>query len=868
MSNKVDVIAAIESSLAVAQALSVYPPPEINSATVTPSALPYGGGPVVVDAAVRYADAVFLNDAPVTLPTPPFTVTVDTQLVLRAVGPGGTTSVTLSVDVAAAPPAPTITDLRCDPNPLPAGGGATRISATVTDATTITLNNRVVTLPWTENIFTTTRFVVVATNAVGVSDTDEVTAVVPVVVPEPTLPVVQTRLLTRMSRLIMVASFMPSPDRYNRAQFLTVVKPDAAGALRVRVFSCDLAGGGGAPLWGAAMPLTLRLERPDGTLAIQANATTDPAQKELYFSINAAQVEEGWYKADVVGGDAFGWDCCWWAVFVLKSAVAPPHALMPSVTASYELMHQPTGSPWNIQFAWVPTLYAPTEKPLAMREYPNVVTQSIVGVPAISRDMLVCDEIAPYRATDPHRPVVSAEGIWSTFNTQNYNFYDFEAKVPIWPLLDGVRGRGTLTGLMHVEWGTAVVNSPPFNGPVDNLYFTDTWRFGKILLGKYRSADYGKVVTLCGFRHPHPPPYRYDVAGNPAAPELVGNWDAIPPERRGACRMWGIGWDSRAFVSDLNAPTIPAEKDLHPHASWPDSDGTIMAAGIRVFLPDLTNNRVLKLQFNPTSHATPPVVTEFAIGLNRPFDNIEVEKASGFMAVTDTGNNRVIVVSLDDGAAIVAQFATLAPEGIAYQDGWLYYGSIRAKNIKKRTVTINTGSVTFGPEVVAVALQTPYQINDNSRYVKIALSDGSFGPRGMIGVMTWSNIYYGLPLLFLPGENVIKHVDFIQKHPARSVRGPICSGEAALSYGTAIGFGHGSMFSGTTQEGLLRWSGVVPSDAVLNGSRYNNGVKLWRDKGLHLTRGNHGWGFDGAPPPWGVHADIDYMMEVHGHTRS
>ncbi len=38
-----------------------------------------------------------------------------------------------------------------------------------------------------------------------------------------------------------------------------------------------------------------------------------------------------------------------------------------------------------------------------------------------------------------------------------------------------------------------------------------------------------------------------------------------------------------------------------------------------------------------------------------------------------------------------------------------------------------------------------YYINGNSRFMKIAVSDGSFGPRGMIAYTTWSNTYYGYP---------------------------------------------------------------------------------------------------------------------------
>ena len=40
-----------------------------------------------------------------------------------------------------------------------------------------------------------------------------------------------------------------------------------------------------------------------------------------------------------------------------------------------------------------------------------------------------------------------------------------------------------------------------------------------------------------------------------------------------------------------------------------------------------------------------------------------------------------------------------------------------------------------------------YIINGNSRFMKIAVSDGSFGPRGMIAYTTWSNSNHGYPNL-------------------------------------------------------------------------------------------------------------------------
>jgi hypothetical protein len=38
----------------------------------------------------------------------------------------------------------------------------------------------------------------------------------------------------------------------------------------------------------------------------------------------------------------------------------------------------------------------------------------------------------------------------------------------------------------------------------------------------------------------------------------------------------------------------------------------------------------------------------------------------------------------------------------------------------------------------------------NSQFVKIALSDGTFGPRGTLFIWTFSNRDLGMPVVFLP----------------------------------------------------------------------------------------------------------------------
>lgn len=789
------------------------------------------------------------------------------------------------------PPAePAITGFAATPGTIDPGQQST-LTWGVANTVSLTLNGTPIPLTPPQLVVpsATTTYTLVATGAAGTTPATaslEVTVNVPAPPPPPPppppvveIPPVVTKVLDP-AKMIAVAGWMDYPNRYERYQNLTVLRPDAAGRAKVRIFGMNQASGGGIRFWDGVevvnvngawvrpnlpaqtgpMALSLIFETPAGVRTIAATASTDPLGRDLVFDVDCNNIAEGWYKATVTGCESDGWSVADYAVYVLKGATAQPHALCPSVTASYEFIHPVVAGQYLHQFAWVPATHDPNYAAFPLRDTPTVVGP-------LTRDKLVAVEVGPNRLADIHRPCISDEGIWSTFHTQHYMFSDFERNLPSQPVLDGRRGVATAAGFMHVEWGTAIVPSPPFNGPVDNLYFTDTWRFGKVLMGSYRGEDRGKIVTLCGYRHTMPS-YRHAPDGKISTKnlELVGDWSAIPPERRGFRRLWGIAWDSRAFVSDLAAPTIPAEKDLHPHATWVDHSGATQSAGIRVFLPDMGGSRICKLQFSPTSHAAPPVVTEFVTGLAEVFDCIEVEKGSGIMAATVRKQNRVVFISMDDGA-ILAEFPTTAPEGIAYQDGMLYYGSLALKNIKKRSVTINGDVITLGPEVVAVNASSVWVINGNSNYVKFAMDDGRFYQRGMIGMVSWSNINEGLAVLFPPGENVSTPINWLAPAtPWTKLRGPQVASpfkyEGSRGYQTCVGFGPGRMFAGTVQESLVQFSAALPTDA--DTPDVTAGYRDWMARGMHLTHGFHGWNY-GSGVGWNTSSDIDAFIAAHGH---
>ena len=595
-------------------------------------------------------------------------------------------------------------------------------------------------------------------------------------------------------------------DRYDRFQEPVILTGTTA---RLTVTTRNIADGGARIPFGFALPLTLTF---DGRAV--AAATTVAEASSVSFDVNLANLS-GWFRTSVTGAPA-DWSVLDYAVFIDKGQAS---TMMPVVIGSYALVHPFPKTPYVHQFAMVPAAFRPREQPLPQRECP-----SFSDLPA--RDKLVMTQLAICRQDDKHRPVRKGR-VLCTANRQDYFWSDVTEKRPWFHMLDGPRGRGTVVCPTHLEVGTA---APPSVGFVGNTYFCEPQRFGKV------SAS-GEVVTLAGYRHNAPPTHWSDAQQDV---QLVGDWSSIPADRRGFRELWGMAWDRRTFAIDEGAQPIPAERNLKPHVK-----------GATAFLTDMLNNRVIKLEFAPTSHLPPPKVTEYLTAAE-PWDLVFVEP--NLLYVSERKSHRIVGYDIDTRKA-VRTLQAAEPSGLYFLDGWLYYGSLAKKSVRK--VNLATGQ-----DIVAVDL-TPF-VDDNSKYVKLAVSDGTFGPRGMLGVVTWSNIGYGYPNLFRPDG---KEIDgWLWAGNARL--GPMWPGQGdpAPGYATAVAFGFGRMLCGTVHEGLMQLSKALPTDRPLPAD-YAEGLKQWYTRGYQLTDGHRGFGLYGQALPWGVSPEIDVFLTANGHVR-
>jgi hypothetical protein len=635
-------------------------------------------------------------------------------------------------------------------------------------------------------------------------------------------------------------------SRYERFQRLEVLTGSTA-SIRFRLF--DLASGG--------VILTI----PAGVYQLQVDGVTQssvtmPASQVLgTFTLDITGISDGWRILDIVRVDTPSQSCAPWAVFVNKAGgQAIAHDEIPVMSGSYEIAHFSL----DHQYAFVPATFDPTIAPLADRSCPVFST-------ADAHTTLFRENIVPSRhEANIHRTSVNADGIKSTFNKQNYEFQDLVREFPNYHLLDGPRGEGTLMAPTHIM--------------VDRhggAYCLDPWRVVRV------SSD-GTITTRAGWRDSKPPRNHSDntAPGNSDGLELVGDWSAIPADRRGFHELWGGAFDlnSVAFANlDTGAPqqlnSINGELE-HPHSIGP-----------RLFVSDSQNNRICLLTFTRDSFTAAPAVTEFLTGLGDPWDVVwtvgtEEGLSTGVIYVSERTSHRIacynattgaFIRTVVDGAALatvnasrfvvsLAPLATIraedvvAPEGLAYRSGWLYYGSIAMQEVRR--VNLTTGEI----QVLCRPLFDP----TNSRFIKIAVSDGTFGPDGTVFTVshTASN-NFGMPVAWLPGTGPagtrwgINGFDRISRG-----RGGMWE---SLGYPTAVGVGLGRLYCGSSEEGLIRISKAATGDLTPNMARYLSGQTLWQSLGYRMFYGEEGFGFYGLDLPWGEDQDIDYFLSWNGH---
>lgn len=478
--------------------------------------------------------------------------------------------------------------------------------------------------------------------------------------------------------------------------------------------------------------------------------------------------------------------------------------MAPVVQSSLELSERRTDSAHA--WAWVP-VGPGVARPTIDHDYSPVTVES----------EQIADQLVP---GDQYPPTMLHEALGDTIAIGNQAYY-WDQVIRLnrkWPdviLKDGPRGIGTVCFTTHIEVGRATQTEDPNSAPRKNVYACDPWRVVRI-------SNTGHITTLVGYRH------ESGLSG--VEPELVGDWSAVPAQRRGFDLLWGMCWDSRTTLHniDASAQPIPAEDNRKPHLTGP-----------RMYVADSKRNRICRVEFDGRSHATPAKVSEVATG--RSFWDCVEDQTTNTMIASIRSEHRVVRMTFDgeitetlierdaalpgsagvdsrhiawpSGAtADVKAQPILAPEGLYLLDGMLYVGSKAQAQITVLDLATRQ-----------IVRRVPVVITGNSMFVKFAVSDGSYAPRGTIFYATFDvqegARWYGIK------------PDGARWISAKNVPYPMAD------YQMSVGIGGGRMICGGSDYGLVRHF-----KGSMDGALYAKGKAEFEAMHGRLVYGPHGVG--------------------------
>jgi hypothetical protein len=581
---------------------------------------------------------------------------------------------------------------------------------------------------------------------------------------------------------------------------------------------------------------------------------------------------DGLYFFDIYGIDANGA-----ARFLMRhggfidrngEAKNSPVTITQNGSRDWESMAQ-GGQPIAYQYAIVPVSVMQTNrtKPLVPRLGPVFST-----MPADAKNWMRLTYLIPHMGVD-HQLCYTRSGVPITENLQYYHWTRLIDPKPSLPLLDGPRGVCTVPFTTHLLFGR--------NG---KLYGLNPWQC-------WVMDATGAKRTLYGIRHKYAPYWHEGSLDGPEV-EYVGDWDAsIPATERYAWESWGMVWDDSSVLTDDSAAIPPGETEK-PH----------IGLGPRHFVTD-RHGYVLNVQFSAVAHGNNPVNPQPAkitrwCKVSDPW-GIAADQVNRVLYVSERGADRISMWSMDTPDTYLGTFATnpnpgsygsvnagmrlwtgagtsvtravdcVAPEGLQILDGYVYWGSIAQKEVRRKPMA--------GGPIEIVCRPT---IDNNSNYVFLAISEGQFGPRGTLAIATWSNGNVGRPKVYVPGPKLdtdgvqVTHTEWPKfagyRNGVLGGRGPNWD---SGSYASACAFGYRGnpartddppygAFAITSASGELFVH--VQADATdppaVDYVKADAGEQKFFAR-YQILYGPYGNGPD-LPLPWGADPDVDYYMDA------
>lgn len=650
--------------------------------------------------------------------------------------------------------------------------------------------------------------------------------------PAPSLPPLSLTPIGDGTRILAFRGYHETGLTYDRHQRLLYWSGPAAS-----VTLCRVTHKSGAPYTPARTYTLLVNGEPAGVFAFA------DGQRTGQIKLDPRAFAAGWLRLEVTGG-ADGEVSVPWFAFNDQGQAKPD--TMPALEGSHKIGSDPTLL--EHAMTWESATYTPTPAPLARREYPPVTASTRVHAQCVTR---------PERGVNLSVPNVNKAGVVNSHWVQSYYWYHQLERWPMVPLLDGPRGVGTHPLTTHIEVGEG--RRAPGGSLMHSFYFSDPWRIS-------RGREDGSTETLVGYRHAGMASYYEDGAAQRTL-ELVGDWSAIPVERRG---LWGVRsfcWDVGTLAVDEAAQPIAAEEGRLPHVVAPVmyvAEQRESGKGVKA------DGRVLRVEFNARAHGIPPKVTELATGLHGPWGIVDdgsrvivslrnasqiiaIDKASGAQTVLLSGDPAMArphytgIPALSGSLADRRLQAALAPECLKIQDGMLYVGSFAAECIKR---------IDLGSMMVDVGYLLPVRMTRQSWFVEFALSDGGFGPRGTVFAQTWGQTDHAGKYGTQPDWRLF------QAHA------PAAPWDKGQGYPSAVATFGGRLYTASSNLGINRYGAAQAGDMVVDHDTYHRGEQEYDALHGTLRWGSMGFGNHGHALPWGKSAALDHYLTAHDAPRS
>jgi hypothetical protein len=649
-------------------------------------------------------------------------------------------------------------------------------------------------------------------------------------VQEPQPGVTLHKRAINLTRELCLTTWFKGWERYDRGLLRHVIEPGKPVKCRL---ACDnrATGGVAQKLPGPEYGITM-----NGTEVLRVRPAADGWADVVFVAEDLpASFEDGAYQVDLNEYDGNG-----------NPALMPTGGFVPSFIylnrhgklkdapwfPCYSSSYQVARNGGVFQWAKIPRHYIfdaqgnwlePYSAPLASEPQPDAWTAMLPSTE------FTCLQLNPYLKDDHHimtrdrfgAPAFEGAHVYliAGANFENKDYWMF-------PSVDGPRGKGRVIHPTDAQPSRML-----------GSHFLDHMSFGHCHADGYVQRHFGWLIDW-----PYPQYQEEDLIKSMR--RLIGNWDAVPPEKRGLDRSWTWVWDPRTVKRGTGAPIVNDGRNMNGVLEPPHDTGpTVLLAR-----PQPHHNDLLEAVYDPQSHQTPPKLRIGIEGLYGPWGVTITE--DGIVMITEQFANRISAYqrNLDGTYTKLWELGGIPrPQGIDHDgQGNVYVGSLLMRSVYR-----------FNMETRALELFKPVAWTAKSFFVSVHVNrDPETGGVYICASSGNEAANYGNPETWLPDGTKVN--PFPASYAPHGWKG----GNTA-TYSAPARTGWRVMVRGGSDVGLLKWRRKRPGDIDFAAAGY------WDSTGFHrqFTDDAGKWNAEGFHLVYGPTCHPSFRIELpRGHS--